>query len=260
MQKKRKPRRRRRGSLGLLLRPLSVILAAAAIVAALTLFFKVDKILVTGCIRYQAEEIAAASGVKQGDNLILLDKRRVSQAIYTELPYVTDVRINPQFPNTLLVEVTETRAAAAIQGAGGHWLLGLTTSEKLKLLELTDETAAQDYLPILGVEADAPAVGKLLSLPEDSPLTMARLTELLSALEERGILSRADSVDLSDPEILVLQYDGRFRVEMYYNADFNFKLQCLTEAISKLEPNERGTIRMTMKNDYEVRFIPSGGR
>ena len=41
-------RRRRRGSLGPLLRVLSVVLAAVAIVAALTLFFKVDEVQVTG--------------------------------------------------------------------------------------------------------------------------------------------------------------------------------------------------------------------
>ena len=117
MPKKRK-KRRRRGGLSRLLRPLSVILAAVAVVAALTLFFKVETIEVTGANRYQAEEIIAASGVEIGDNLILLDRWRVSQRIYTSLPYITDVRPKQKFPNTLDIEVTETRAAAAIQGAG----------------------------------------------------------------------------------------------------------------------------------------------
>lgn len=254
MPKKRKTRRRRRGSLGRLVRPLSVLLAAVAIVAALTLFFKVDKILVSGGGRYQAEEIIAATGVERGDNLILLDKRGIAQKIYTALPYITDVRIHQQFPNTLLVEVVETQAAAVIQGAGGYWLL----SASGKLLELVDEAAAGDYLPIVGLEAADPAVGQFLSLPEEAPISRDRLKELLATLEEQGVLSRADDIDLSDPEILVLNYDGRFRVEMYYDADFPFKLHCLTEAISRLEPNEKGTIRMTMKNDSEVRFIPSG--
>ena len=58
MAKKRSSRRRRRrGLLGRLLRPLSVLLAAAAIVAALTLFFKIDKVEVSGNIRYDAGEI-----------------------------------------------------------------------------------------------------------------------------------------------------------------------------------------------------------
>ena len=117
MAKKRK-KRRRRGGLGRLLRPMSVILAAVAMVAALTLFFKVEHITVTGASRYGAEEIIAASGVETGDNLILLDRYRVAQRIYTSLPYITDVRPKQEFPNTLNIEVTETHAMAAIQGGG----------------------------------------------------------------------------------------------------------------------------------------------
>ncbi len=67
--KRRRPsRRRRRGSLGPLLRLLSLLLAAVAIVAALTLFFKVDQVLVTGNSRYTQAEIVAASGIEKGDN------------------------------------------------------------------------------------------------------------------------------------------------------------------------------------------------
>lgn len=246
-------RRRRRGSLGRLLRPLSVLLAAVAVVAALTLFFKVDKIEVTGSSRYQAEEIIAASGVERGDNLILLDRRKTARRLYTELPYITQVQVTPKFPDTLLVEVTEVQAIASIQGAGTYWLL----SAKGKLLEPADETAAADYLPISGVEAVSPAVSHVLELPEDSPLTRERLAALLEALESRGMLARADGLDLSDRDILVLGYDGRFQVEMFYDADFDFKLHCLQEAVELLEPNERGILRMTMQDDNEARFIPA---
>ena len=261
MPKKRKTkRRRRRGSLGRLVRPLSVLLAAVAVVAALTLFFKVSRIEVTGGNRYQKEEIIAATGVETGDNLILMDKRAIAQRIRSQLPYITDVRINQLFPDTLVVEVVETRAAACIQGAGGYWLLSVDQRlGRLKVVELVDETAAGDYLPILGMEADSPATGMPLTLPEGSPISMEQLTELLATLEELGMLGRADDLNFSDPEILMMRYDGRFQVEMYYDADYRFKLHCLSEAVSRLEPNEQGTIRMTMKDDNQVRFIPSTG-
>lgn len=86
---------------------------------------------------------------------------------------------------------------------------------------------------------------------------MDRLRELLAALEERQLMARADNLDLTDPDILVINYDGRFRVEMYYSADFDFKLNCLEETVQALQPNETGIIRMTMKDEYEVRFIRS---
>lgn len=254
MPKKRKTRRRRRrGGLGRLLRPLSVLLTAVAVVAALTMFFKVSTVEVTGSSRYREGEVAAASGVELGDNLVLLDKYRIAQRIYTELPYVTEARINRKFPSTLVLEVTETTAVASIQGAGGYWLL----SAGEKLLEAVDETGAQDYLRITGLEAVNPAVSAWLELPEDSPITLERLGQLLSAMERLEMLGRADGLDLSDRSDLVLGYDGRFQVIISYDADFDYKLLCLLEAVKCLEPNERGTIRLNMKEANKAHFIPA---
>ena len=257
MPRKRKKRRRRRGGLGRLLRPLSLVLAVVAVVTALTLFFKVDKVEVSGNVRYQSEEVAAATGVEQGDNLILLDRYGISQRLCRELPYITSVRVNPKFPDTLLVEVTETRAIASIQGAGGYWLLDSGGEPGIKLLELVDGSAAQDYLQLVGLEAVEPAVSRTLELPEDSPITWERLSELLAAIEAQEMFARADNLDFGDPEILVFNYDGRFRVELFYDADFDYELQRLQKTVDVLEPNERGTIRMTMQDDSEVHFIPA---
>ena len=54
----------------------------------------------------------------------------------------------------------------------------------------------------------------------------------------------------------MIHYDGRFRAELFYDADFDFKITCLLSAVDKLEPNQKGILRMTMSDDYEVRFIP----
>lgn len=254
MPPKRKPnrRRRRRGGLGRLMKPLSLLLAAVAVVAALTLFFKVEEITVVGANRYQAEDIIAAAGVEAGDNLILLNRYGISQRIYTSLPYITDVRPKPQFPDTLLIEVTETHPVAAIESAGFWWLV----NSGGKILEMVDSMAAADYLAITGVQAEDLAVSGHLKLPEESPMTAERLCELLAAMEERSMLGRADNLDLSDPEILILNYDGRFRVEMYYDANLAFKLDGLLGVTEYLEPNETGTIRMTMSDDNQVNYIP----
>lgn len=251
MAKKRK-KRRRRGGLGRLLRPLSFLLAAVAVVAALTLFFKVETIEVTGNVRYPAEDVIAASGVETGDNLVLLDRYRVSQRIYTALPYITDVRPIPRFPNTLEIEVTETQAIAAIQGGGGFWLI----SADGKILESVDSTAAADFMRLDGIWAEEPAVSAPLALPEESPIAIDRLQALLEALLEWDALSRTDTIDCSDPRELVLEFDGRFRVELFYDADFDYKVKCLVQAVEQLEPNQTGTLRMTMSDDAEVRYIP----
>jgi len=246
-------RRRARGSLGPLMRMLSVVLTAVVIVIALTLFFKVDQVLVSGNSRYTQEEIITVSGVEQGDNLILLNKYQIARKLYTQLPYITDVRVNRNLPDRLLIEVTETKIALALESGGAWWLL----SEDGKVLDVTDESGAEGYLLLRGITAEGITIGEPLRLAEGN-MTVERLLELIEALSERGMLTQTDSVDASDGEILHIGYDGRFDVELYYDADFSFKINCLSSVVDELEPNETGTIRMTMEDENEVRFIPFG--
>lgn len=252
MAHRRRNRRRRRGSLGPLLRVLSVLLTAVAVVAALTLFFKVDQVVVSGNSRYSAEEIIEVSGVEQGDNLILMDKYHIAEKLYTELPYITEVRINRKLPDVLMVEVVETQAVAAIKGGSSTWLMDSSG----KLLEVVSASMAEKYITLEGLTAESPAISGKLKLGEESPISAQRLLELMQALNQWGMLEKTTSLDASDPDYMVLSYDGRFQVEMFYDADFDFKLNCLQAAVAQLEPNETGTIRMTMKDDNEVRFIP----
>lgn len=252
MARKHRRRRRRRGSLGPLLRVLSVLLMAVAIVAALTLFFKVNQVSVSGNERYSAQEIIEVSGVEQGDNLILMDKYRIAEKLYTKLPYITEVRINRQFPDTLLVEVVETKAVAVIKGGSSNWLM----DSNGKLLEVIGSAATKQYLSLERLSAVDPAISGKLKLSEESPISTDRLLELLSELAQRDMLGKVSKLDASDPDQMVFSYDDRFQVEMFYDADFAFKLNCLQAAVAQLEPNESGTIRMTLKDDNEVRFIP----
>lgn len=250
-----RPRRRRRrggGGLGPLMRLLSVVLTAVAIVVALTLFFKVEQVLVSGNSRYTQEEIAAVSGVTRGDNLILLDKYQIAKKLYTELPFITDVRVNRKLPDSLVIEVTETSVSLALESGGAWWLL----SESGKVLDVTDGGSAEGCLLLRGITAEGIAVGEQLRLAEDGNLSTERLLELIQELSERGMLEYTDSVDATDDEVLHIGYDGRFDVELYYDADFPFKLECLRAAVNELEPNETGILRMTMENEIEVRLIP----
>ena len=82
-------RRRRRGGSGFLYKLLSVLLICGCLVAAVTLFFRVDTVVITGEKRYTEAEIREASGVADGDNLFLLNKyqviRNIADALRTDI-------------------------------------------------------------------------------------------------------------------------------------------------------------------------------
>ena len=107
-------RRRRRGRFSFLTKLLCILLIAGAVVAALTVFFKVQSITVSGNARYTSEEVVAASGIEIEDNLFLLNKYSAAQAIFEKLPYVEEATINRALPDTIVITVRECAAAAGI--------------------------------------------------------------------------------------------------------------------------------------------------
>ena len=102
---------------------LSVLVICVAIIAALTLFFRVNQIEVTGQQRYTTEQGQEASEIQIGDNLILLNKYDAAGSIVETLPYVEDTRINRKLPSTLVIEVTECGTPVAVVQDGYTWLI-----------------------------------------------------------------------------------------------------------------------------------------
>lgn len=249
MAKRRHTRRRRhhRG-FGVLYKLLSVIVISAAIVIALTLFFKVDSISVSGVTQYSSEEIIAASGVKTGDNLFLLNKYDISDAIIENLPYVSSVSINRKLPDTLVIEVTDSNQGGVIQQGRDYWVV----SSEGKLLGKRAEAGSGAL--IVGIELQDPQVGQKVAAAEGQERKLSQLLDLFDALEEKGMLPGVSQIDFSTDSVISMDYAQRFTVKFAYGADFTYKLSNLNQVIDQLEENEQGTIDLTV--DGRANFIP----
>lgn len=247
-------RRRRRGGFGFLYKLLSTLVICAVVVVALTLFFRVDVIVVTGAERYTQQQVIDASGVEIGDNLYLLNKQDLANKIPEQLPYIERVvRINRQPPDTLLIEVEESGTPLALVQDGSAWLISPTG----KIVDQKPAAAAEGYAVIDGCQLLAPSVGaKKIALSTEYATQQKSLLDLLAALEERGLQDQVRAIHLDDISVLTMEYGGRFTVELPYNADYIYKLRALEAVVGKLETNQAGTIQMT-REDGKVHFIES---
>lgn len=154
MARRRKSNRRRRGSFGFLYKLLSVLVICGAIVAALTLFFRVDTVVITGQQRYTEEEIREASGIAEGANLVLFNKYTAANNIVSALPYIEEISINRKLPDTLLIQVRECSIPLAVVQDGSAWLV----SASGKIVDQQEAAAAAEYAQIDGCELLAPSV------------------------------------------------------------------------------------------------------
>ena len=104
---------------------LAVVVTAVVIGAGCIVFFKVNQFEVEGNQRYSTEEIAKASGVSKGDNLFLVNKTETARKLLDELAYVRSVNIKRKLPDTLVITVAETNAAAVSGFLTVHTSAGL---------------------------------------------------------------------------------------------------------------------------------------
>ena len=250
MASKRRNRRRRRGRASFPLRLLCLAVVIAAFLGALTMFFRIDTIVVQGNARYTDEQIIEAAGVQKEQNLVLLNKYDVKQAIFDALPYVETVVVNRKYPDALLLTVTECVASAAIPGADGTWLM----SDSGKILERT-ATVPDGCVRVTGCELSEPSVGARAAFSEEESYKLDRLLTLLRAAEEKQLLSMIGEVDLGDGTGITLTYLGRFTVKMPWDADLAYKLENLRTVVDVLEDNEAGTINLM--TDGKASFIPN---
>ena len=161
--------RRRRGNFGFLYKLLSVLVICGAVVAALTLFFRVDTIRVTGNDRYTEDEVIQASGIQLGDNLFLLNKYEAARSIAEKLPYIDieDIWIRRELPDTLLIDVAECGTPLAVIQDGSAWLV----SPKGKIVEQLPAAQAGTMPSSTGASCWPPLWGRTSPCPRSTPVS-----------------------------------------------------------------------------------------
>ena len=75
---------------------------------------------------------------------------------------------------------------------------------------------------------------------------------LLKAAEAANEVGRISRYDLSDREVLSIDYAGRFQVRMPYDADYDYMLVYLTMVMEQLSRNETGIIDLTVPGEAHV--------
>ncbi len=241
-------RRRYRGSVAF--RLATMVVLVLAVLLGVAIFFKVDKIQVVGNSLYREDEVVEASGVVRGDNLLTLSKGAIAGRINAVLPYVEQVRVERQLPDTVVIHLVESKAVYAVTTDDGtDWLM----SGGGKLLERA-ETSAADYPKITGVTPKAPAAGAQVDC--DQPDSLSAALELMALLEETDYISQIVEVNVEKPYDIILWYGAQFEVHLGGTDELSYKMQYLTAILDDPQVEEGGVIDLTLQEKSVAIFKP----
>lgn len=264
-----------------LLLQLAIVMAVVlAITLGLSVFFKVDKVMVYGNEAYSAWTIQEASGIEQGEKLLSFGRIRASAKIKAALPYVDTVRIGINLPNTVNIYITEFDVVYAIQSQNGTWWL--MTSDG-KVVEQSDAGTASGYTKVLGVELDNPAANEQAKAYEEAaaqtssteaagateetqeaiPVTVTASDRLnaalsiLAELERNDIVGDIASVDVTNLSEIEMWYGQRYQVEIGDTGRLDEKISNMKQAITQFSDYEMGVLDASFTvNENQLIFTP----
>ena len=252
-REKRKKRRLTRAALKRrrMLRRLMAFVTLLAVIAAgvyltMTMLFKIgtiqvqteDGTVVQEAGGYSSSEIIQALGVAPEKNIFSFDPGEKEAALERQFPLLESIRVVRDYPNTVVVQVTEAVPAYAMQTQSG-WL---TLSDQFKILAC-GSTQPEGLKTLYGGEAKTTAPGEQLSFaaedaadstaasdsaaassPEEADKKMETLTALQAKLEEYELLDDVTRMEFADTDQVAFLYQDRVSVLLGTLNDLDYKL------------------------------------
>lgn len=264
---------------GFLLKLASVVAVVAAILMCLSLFFRVEEVVVSGADKYTPWMVKEASGVKDGDSLLSISDARVAGNIRLALPYVDTVRVGIKLPGTVNIEITELETTYAIQARDNSWWLIASDG---RVVEPIEASAAAGYTRILGVQADAPRTDQKVTAVEEATQQSTEATEetdgdgvtlptvvqitgaqrlsavltILQSLEDNGVLGQIASIDVSNLNDITMEYGQRLTIVLGTAENLDYKVTYMARAVAQLADYETGELDVSFKYSQEALLNP----
>ena len=234
----------------LLLQLGTVAAVVLALLFGMSIFFKVDeaKISVSGVNKYTEVQIREASGIRDGENLLLISDAKISANIIAQLPYVKSVRVGIKLPDTVQIEIVELDVVYAMEAEDGSWWLMSASGD---VVDQTSESAAAAHTKISGVKLEAPKIGEkaVAAEPEQAPTNaegesvpvtvtgsqrLQTVISILEYMEDNGIIGKAASLDVTQMGAIEFWYGQQYRVKLGDTTQLGWKVQTAALAIRQL--------------------------
>ena len=287
MRKKRKVTRatlrRRRMLRRLTAFAMLLCVIGAGIYLTMTMLFRINSIQVqtpdgkqvTEIAGYSADSILQRMGVQLEENIFSFEPGEKAAVLEQNFPLLGSIKVIRDYPNTVVVQVTEAVPAYAVQN-GNKWLV---ISDKWKILseestqpeglctlyggKLQDTTPGQGFWFVEDADA-ASASGSETAESESTVNTetarMEALRTLRSKLEEYGLSQDVTRLEVADTEQLAFLYQDRISVLLGTLNDLDYKLDraryVLTNADGKgCGPTDTGRLDFSHTSASSTRKI-----
>ena len=210
---------------------ISVILLICSIIFVAYELFQVREVTVTGCSTLTQEEVAALSGLTEGECIFFVEPEEVKEALKTN-PIVDPVSVTIVYPYTVEIEIRERTPAAYVDAAG----VRLTIDSEAVILSVDTNPEGEVNPMVIGIATDRFEVGQPLG---DDAYKRKVFSDLLSALQDSDM--DIVIIDVTYTSSIELQTRGGLLIQLGDADALTTKLSLASYAMGELAAQGKTT-------------------
>lgn len=222
-------------------------LLSLGIIFSLNTLFAVKEIYAKSNLKYDSQSIIYSSGIKIGDNLCFLSSKESEKRICQFLPYIETAKVKKSFPNKVSIEVELAKPNLVLVSEDKYFLI----SERNKFLENCSDSISE-LVSIIGLKFSVSDDGNVIY---EEPHLKEKIDLINSSFKEKELIL-IKSIDVSDPDNIVVNYDNRISIYFGSEEDTEYKILTASEIIqNKLASSEKGILDVkTVKKNNRSYF------
>lgn len=207
-RKRSKKKRRSKSFYAVLITLITLFVAAGgALIYCFAVGSPITEITVDGESVYSAEKIIQSCGVSVGENLFSVREKKVNSTLCSSLPYIGSVKVKYSLPDKLSLTVTDTSEKYLISASKSYICL----DENEKVLSVKKKKLSSGEYRLEGFKGQTVQPGSLYEPCEEDKPRFEKAKEIVAAIEKAG-LEKADVVNLSSLDNIIVVYDSRFNI------------------------------------------------
>ena len=216
--------------------------------------FSLDTIVVNGSEHYSYQQVLKACELQKGKLIFTVSEDEINQALCEQFAYVRSVKIEKEYPGTLILTIQEESPEFYFELQNEYYLV----NKELKVLGRF--ASAEKLLE------DAPNT-QLIEIPEVSKAIVCETVqfaresesrhtdEALLLLVQSRIYEGLTEIDLSNRFEMLLVYDNRIEIELGSFTDFAYKLDLALGMIHAYSEEAVGRFTIIYDADGELKGI-----
>ncbi len=176
-----------------------LLVVALAVIGAFACFaMTINTIQVSGSERYSEKTVLEAAKLEKGDSILLMNPASIKHKIESKLPYIENAEIKRDWPDGVIVNLTDAEPTLALDTGNGYILM----NDSCKVLDDSAAVVSSSAI-IKGVTVENAVPGEIAEFSGD--ISTEAFVRLCQAFGEYGIenISEYDLTIVSSIKVMI---------------------------------------------------------